>query len=192
MKQPSPAFWAQAAQRYEEIRRGERREPRATELIADVHGGRLTRSDLVHRVGFEERIRERRTAGSQHRRESRPTPTRRRGSRRAGASSRTSSADPPDDDPDPEPQPARTCGACDCDESLIGKAPQARFCSDACRKAASRGVFRVPVKPPPTWSEAELLGTGEVDLLYELGRIMEEGPGGPGRPARKRLQAVAV
>ncbi len=87
----------------------------------------------------------RRTSTSgQHCRARRTTGARRRGSRRSSSSSRTSSADPGDSDGDSDPPgvatpPAggeiaeRMCLAIDCEKSIAHKAPQARFCSNACR-----------------------------------------------------------
>lgn len=102
-----------------------------------------------------------------------------RGSRRAGASSSTSSADP--GDPDPEPSSPRVCGG--CGEPLIGKAPQARYCDDACRMRARR----LAAKPHrPIWTEAEIIALAlTIEPLPVIASIMEEPPGGKVSRARR-------
>jgi hypothetical protein len=77
-------------------------------------------------------------------RASRSSSPRRQGSRRTGASSSTSSSDPGDPDGDDPPgssapqsgpgeKAERICLAVDCRRSIDHLAPQARWCSDACR-----------------------------------------------------------
>lgn len=91
----------------------------------------------------------------------RPAPSRRQGSRRTSSSSRTSGTDP--GDPDPEPSSPRICGG--CGEELVGKAPQARFHSDVCRKRAERARQRDERPSRPIWPVA---GIEPVSVLAVL------------------------
>lgn len=122
--------------------------------------------------------------GGQHRRAPRSAPTRRRGSRRAGASSRTPSADPPDDDADPaEP---RRCGG--CGEPLIGRAPQARYCDNACRMRATRrreAQDRARARAQAVSEDQVVALALELDRLAALAAVMEEAPRGAGSLARQ-------
>lgn len=112
-----------------------------------------------------------------------------RGSRRTGASSSTASADPGD------PDRPRACSG--CGEPLSGKAPQARYCDDACRMRARR---RASKSVRPVWTEAEVVALAlTIEPFPVIEQIMQEPPQGArmarglkGRPWRVYVPKTPV
>lgn len=98
--------------------------------------------------------------------------------RRTSSSSTTSGADPGDPESDLDPsradalrrergdQAERLCLAVDCSASMEDKAPQAKFCSDACRKNDERLREERDALAVAAWERRQIFGA--VDWLYEM------------------------
>lgn len=105
------------------------------------------------------------------------------GSRRVSSSSSTSSADP--GEPSGEPEPERLCLAVGCSSSIDHRAPQADFCSPACRKADDRARAARDALALEVWEDQ-----AGIEPLDALEVYMQTGPDGltlrPPRAVKKR------